>query len=84
MVEPNNDGVVCRDSAIYSANSGNPTSPPPTIPFEDSGYLHTHALDGWGSGFIFCTNDPSTTQELFDPDPQKSLFQQIVQVINAH
>jgi hypothetical protein len=44
-----------------------------------------YAAVGWASGFVFCTNDPSTTQELFDPNPSASLFQQIVQVItNGH
>ena len=85
FVEPNNDGVVCRDSALYSANSPSPTSPPPTKTFENQDYVHTQALNGWGSVFIFGKIDPSNSFELFRPpanaDPA-GLFQRIVRLIN--
>ena len=79
------DGVVCTDSALYSAYSPLVTpftsSQRPSIQWSDSTYVHTRTYAGWGSEFIFC-KVPSTAPELFNPPPLGSLHNQIVQVIN--
>jgi hypothetical protein len=84
---PNNDAVVCRDSAVDSANSSTPPAGAPTYT-EYPNYVHTKA---WGFGTFFvmgCTSFSSSTLELFNPpvDPQdpNHLLQKIVSQINGN
>jgi hypothetical protein len=72
------DGVVCRDSALYT----------PSVPWSDSGhiYVHTNSFAGWGTAGILCGNsgNPSEYPPMFNPPKGLSLFPQIKAVINAH
>lgn len=86
-VTPNNDGVVCRDSAVYSKNSPNPPGGAPSVSFESPDYVHTKTGLGFGSVLIMGCSSPSGTEELFRPPASNdvsSLFQAIVGLINAN
>jgi pimeloyl-ACP methyl ester carboxylesterase len=81
---PNNDGVVCMDSAVYSANSSVPPAGAPSATWMDpqTKYVHTRTT---GQALIYgCPNGLSNPQ-LFDPPAYEDLYlNYIVAVINGH
>ena len=83
---PYSDGVVCRDSAMYKSTFGFATPPGPTDPWEDLEhiYVHTFAYYGWGTSFLFGTNNPFIHQQMFDPQPPGTLFRKVLGTLNAH
>jgi pimeloyl-ACP methyl ester carboxylesterase len=78
-----NDGVVCRDSALYSANS---PSPPPGAPFprEYPHYSHTKAVVGLGTFLVMGCVTGTDNPALSDPTPGNvdHLFEDIVYTLN--
>ena len=83
---PRSDGVVCRDSAVYSG--GFARAPSPTALWEDpeQKYVHTNAAGGWGTAGILCGNsgNPADAPPLNDPPPNGVLFPVIKVMINGH
>jgi pimeloyl-ACP methyl ester carboxylesterase len=77
------DGVVCRDSAVYSANS---SPPPPGAPFyrEYPSYSHTRALEGVGTWLVLGCTTMTSNPSLSDPQPLQNdgLFEDIVSTLN--
>jgi hypothetical protein len=82
---PRSDCVVCKDSALYASSQA--SAPLPIIPWTDLShiYVHTDALNGWGTLGIFGTTsgNPSITPQLFNPPFSGSLFLQIKAIING-
>jgi pimeloyl-ACP methyl ester carboxylesterase len=81
-----NDGVVCRDSAIYSANSQTPPIGGPTLHPEYPNYTHTRTLLGFGTALVMGCSTPLNSPELFRPlpnNPNDDLFQTIVGLLNG-
>jgi pimeloyl-ACP methyl ester carboxylesterase len=81
------DGVVCRDSAVYSGDFAK--SPFPNLPLwedPDQRYVHTNAVGGWGTAGILCRNsgNPADYPQLFDPPINDTLFANIKATINGH
>jgi hypothetical protein len=77
--------LVCADSASYSdfIPLVTPFSGKPTINLSDPTYVHTTVDLGWGSAFVLC-GAPANARELFRPPAGQSLYNQIVQVLNAY
>jgi len=83
---PRSDGVVCRDSAVYSGGYASGTGP--TVRWEDPdhNYVHTFSGGGWGTALILCgnTNDANQQSELYQPPAEGLLFAQIKAIINGN
>jgi pimeloyl-ACP methyl ester carboxylesterase len=79
---PDNDGVVCEQSATYSTDVGgalNALLAGPTRRLADPFSAHT---DNWRSWFVFCGNVQSLPP-LFNPEVGLAVLAEIVTVING-
>jgi pimeloyl-ACP methyl ester carboxylesterase len=84
--EHSNDGVVCRDSALYNNITPPPGAPTATWIDPNTTYAHTNAGAGFGVMAVMC-DVPSSGYQLLAPEVNldaSDLFQSIVRLINEH